>query len=135
MISSCDLLTTVVIGKRVKEMGRGCFWGSGVKDVFAQPLTPPSVSDYLFGSMPTIHVYASAFEAYQNSRWAEYGTIVGDLTDEIINGLEDLKDPNDLKDSKDFNAETYDLMGRRVADMKPGSIYIRNGKKILFRNH
>lgn len=89
--SSCDLLTTVVIGKSVKEMGRGCFWGSGVKDVYAQPLTPPSVSDYLFGSNPTIHVYRGALEAYQNSRWAEYGTIVGDLTDEIIDGIEEIQ--------------------------------------------
>jgi len=148
--SSCDLLSTVYIGKSVKEMGRGCFWGSGVKDVYAQPLTPPSVSDYLFSSNPTIHVYASALEAYQNSRWAEYGTIVGDLTEEIINGIELIQNSK----FENQNDDIYDLAGRRVdskfknqnskfngqedsslftlhSSLKKG-IYIVNGKKILF---
>ena len=133
--SSCDLLTTVVIGKSVHEMGRGCFWGSGVKDVYAQPLTPPNVSDYLFGSKPTIHVYANALEAYQNSRWAEYGTIVGDLTDDIIDGIQEIYEEPDTWSDLEENTPVYDLMGRRVADMKPGRIYIRNGKKILFSKH
>ena len=133
--SSCDLLATVVVGKRVREMGRGCFWGSGVKDVYAQPLTPPSVSDYLFGSKPTIHVYASALEAYQNSRWAEYGTIVGDLTDDIIDGIQEISEYSEYSENSELSENTYDLMGRRVSDMKPGTIYIRNGKKILFGKH
>lgn len=35
----------------------------------------------------------------------------------------------------DANADgmTYDIMGRRVATMHPGKIYIRNGKKIILR--
>ena len=142
--SSCDLLTTVVVGKRVREMGRGCFWGSAVKDVYAQPLTPPSVSDYLFGSKPTIHVYASALEAYQNSRWAEYGTIVGDLTDEIIDGIEEVENEK-LKVKND--EVIYDLSGRKINSSMgngqrsmvncqlPKGIYIKNGKKILFGTH
>ena len=125
-------------------MGRGCFWGSGVKDVYAQPLTPPSVSDYLFGSNPTIHVYASALEAYQNSRWAEYGTIVGDLTYDIIVGIEEVRNEK-LKVKND--EAIYDLSGRKINSsmfngqssmlngLRSGNIYIKNGKKILFGKH
>ena len=106
-------------------MGRGCFWGSGVKDVYAQPLTPPSVSDYLFGSNPTIHVYASALEAYQNSKWAEYGTIVGDLTDEIVDEMAD-----GIEGPKDFKDNLYNLSGQRIQKKQTG-IIIKNGKKII----
>ena len=30
-------------------------------------------------------------------------------------------------------AVVYDLMGRRVTDLKPGSIYIRDGKKVMVK--
>ena len=127
---SSSKLRTVVIGKKVTQLDKGTFYGSGIKDAYVIPLTPPSVGPYLFSSNPTIHVYASALEAYQNSQWAEYGTIVGDLTDEIIDSIENLKD---FKDINDPNFATYDLMGRRVTEMKPGTIYIRNGKKIYVK--
>ena len=29
--------------------------------------------------------------------------------------------------------ETYDLMGRRVTELKPGTIYIRGGKKFMIK--
>ena len=43
-----------------------------------------------------------------------------------------VKDFSDLNDLKGSNVATYDLMGRRVTDLKPGTIYIRNGKKFMF---
>ena len=127
----CSNLGTVIVGKAVKTISKGAFYSSPVKDVYVTPLTPPSVSSYLLSSNPTIHVYASAVEKYKASAWAEYGTIVGDLTDEIIDGIEDLKDLKNLKDLKDYNTETYDFLGRKVSEMKPGSIYIQGGKKII----
>jgi hypothetical protein len=133
----CSKLSTVVIGTAVKTVSKGAFYDSKVKDVYCKPLTPPSVSSYLFNSNPTIHVYANALSKYQASSWANYGTIVGDLTDEILDGIEDLndsKDHNDL-DDKDFNADTFDLMGRKVTDLKPGNIYIRNGKKVIINRN
>jgi len=127
----CSNLGTVIVGKAVKTISKGAFYSSLVKDVYVTPLTPPSVSSYLLSSNPTIHVYASALSRYQASDWANYGTIVGDLTDEVIDGIEDLKDLKNLKDLKDYNTETYDLLGRKVSEMKPGSIYIQGGKKII----
>ena len=125
-----EKLTTVIIGKKVKSMSQGVFYNSPVKDVYAKALTPPTLADYIFNSHPTIHVYESAVAKYQASRWAEYGTIVGDLTDEII---DDLKDFKDLKDFRDSNDLIFDLTGRKVLELKPGNIYIVGGKKVMIK--
>ena len=130
----CNQLATVLVGKNVKSMGQGVFYGSAVKHAYVTPLTPPAVNNYLFSSKPIIHVYPSAVEAYQDSRWAEFGTIVGDLTEDIVDGIEEIYDteaPAALSSTSEFTP-VYDLMGRRVAEMKPGNIYIRNGKKLIF---
>lgn len=124
----CQQLSTVLIGKKVSSLKQGAFYESGVKDVYVLPLTPPSLSSYPFSSNPTIHVYASALAKYQASPWAEYGTIVGDLTDDIVDGIEELEAQKNLADS---DIETYDLMGRKVVDVKPGNIYVRNGRKYI----
>jgi hypothetical protein len=114
---------------------KGVFYGSNVKDAYVTPLTPPNVSSYLFSSNPTIHVYASALEAYQNSQWAEYGTIVGDLTDDIIDGISAPKCDEEKMDKNqrwaDYDEAIFDLFGRKVTHLQPGSIYIKNGKKVL----
>ena len=132
----CSSLNTVYIGKSVATMDQGVFYSSGVKEAYVAPLTPPTlngVSDYLFsGKNRTIHVYAEALEAYQAANWERFGTLVGDLTFDMANGIEDVKDFSDLNDLKGSNVATYDLMGRRVTDLKPGTIYIRNGKKFMF---
>ena len=64
----CNQLTAVVIGKSVKTMDQGVFYGSNVKEAYVKALTPPTlngVSDYLFsGKNRIIHVYASAVDAY-----------------------------------------------------------------------
>lgn len=128
---SSSKLEKVIIGKNVRQLDKEVFYASAVKDAYVSPLTPPNVDTYLFSSNPTIHVYASALEAYQNSKWAEYGTIVGDLTDEIFDAIEEIDDEQLIKDNGDD--AIYDLMGRRVSDMKPVTIYIRNGKKFVVK--
>jgi len=127
----CSNLNAVIIGKAVKTISKGAFYDSKVKDVYCKALTPPSVSSYLLSSNPTIHVYASALSKYQSSDWANYGTIVGDLTDEIIDGLQALPEEEIVNGQCSMSNETYDLMGRKVTKMQPGSIYIRDGKKIV----
>ena len=127
----CSNLGTVIVGKAVKTISKGAFYSSPVKDVYVTPLTPPSVSSYLLSSNPTIHVYASALSKYQSSDWANYDTIVGDLTDEIIDGLQALPEEEMANGQWSMSNETYDLMGRKVSEMKSGSIYIQGGKKII----
>ena len=134
----CSGLTTVILGSGLKSLSKGAFYDSQVKDVYVKALTPPSVSSYLFSSNPTIHVYASALSKYQASDWASYGTIVGDLTDEIIDGI---KPPSispegerlEVSPRGDLEGVVYDLMGRKVTDLKPGTIYIKSGKKLMVR--
>ena len=127
----CNQLKTVLLGKGVKSLSKGTFYGSPVKDVYVMPLTPPSVSSYLFSSNPTIHVYASALSKYQASDWANYGTIVGDLTDDIVDGMEDLREYSEYSEHSESSDATYDLMGRKVTTLRPETIYIRNGKKFM----
>ena len=135
----CNSLTTVIIGKSVKTMDQGVFYGSGnIKEAYVKPLTPPTlngVSDYLFsGKNRIIHVYASALEAYKAANWERFGTLVGDLTDEMVDGIETLQadhDQDEIVNSKLSNSKCFDLMGRKVTNLQSGTIYIRNGKKFM----
>lgn len=127
----CDNLASVIIGEKVKTMSQGVFYSSNVKDVYAKPLTPPSESGYLFSSNPTIHVYANALEKYKSSAWKNYGTIVGDLDNcEIITGICAPED-EETGNGKSLNSPCFDLFGRKVTRLQPGTIYIRDGKKIM----
>ena len=128
----CSSITTVLVGKGVKTISKGAFYCSPVKDIYVTPLTPPSISSYLLSSNPTIHVYASALARYQASSWAEYGTIVGDLTDEIVDGIEAPFENTEASPREGLDV-IYDLMGRKVTNLKPGNIYIRNGKKFMMK--
>ena len=35
--------------------------------------------------------------------------------------------------SEDMNAPVFDILGRRVSELTPGQIYIRNGRKFMAR--
>ena len=129
----CDQLSTVIIGTKVKSISQGVFYNSPVKDVYVKALTPPTLSDYIFNSNPTLHVYQSALAKYQASSWAKFGTIVGDLTDDMIDGIEAVQEKTLPQRGSVEGAVVYDLMGRRVTDLKPGSIYIRDGKKVMVK--
>ena len=126
----CDNLEKVIIGSGVKTLEKGTFYKcDALKNVYVKALTPPSIGSYFLSSNPTIHVYASALSKYQASEWANYGTIVGDLTDDMIDGIIEMKNEK-LKMQND--AAIYDLSGRKVrkSSIQKG-IYIQNGKKIL----
>ena len=77
----CNSLASVVVGKRVKSISKGAFYGSGsLKKAYVKPITPPSVSSYLFSSKPTVYVYKEALADYKASGWKEYyGIIYGTL--------------------------------------------------------
>ena len=129
----CESLTTAIIGKKVKTISQGVFYNSPVKHVYVKALTPPTLSAYIFNSNPTIHVYASALSQYQASDWAKFGTIVGDLTDEMIDGIEALESTDNRQQTTVFDGAVFDLFGRRVTNLRPRHIYIRNGKKFLIK--
>ena len=128
----CEKLQTAIIGKKVTSLAQGVFYNSPIKDVYVKATTPPSLADYIFNSQPVIHVYESALAKYQASSWARFGTIVGDLTDDIIDGLDEVESEKlNVKNGGDI----YDLSGRRISteanpSLKKG-IFILDGKKIL----
>ena len=122
----CSTLSTVIIGKKVKTISQGVFYNSPVKDVYVKALTPPTLSDYIFNSNPTIHVYASALAKYQSSSWAKYGTIVGDLTDEIVDGMETIH--NSKFKIQNEEVPVFDLQGRRLTGKPSRGLYIEDGK-------
>ncbi|MBO7067902.1 MAG: leucine-rich repeat protein [Bacteroidaceae bacterium] len=127
----CSMLSTVIIGQKMKTISQGVFYNSPVKDVYVKALTPPTLSDYVFNSHPTIHVYASVLDNYQASNWAKFGTIVGDLED-FIDGIETIGEELPQGDSESL-APVYNLHGIQVTTLQPGTIYIRNGRKFMFK--
>ncbi|MBO7067901.1 MAG: leucine-rich repeat protein [Bacteroidaceae bacterium] len=131
----CNSLTSVLIGKNVKTMDQGVFYGSAVKEAYVKPLTPPTlngVSDYLFsGNKRTIHVYSNVLDKYIAAGWDRFGTLVGDLENcEII--TTPVQAP--MADTKSIleDSPIYNLQGMRVNSQKPGNIYIQNGKKFRY---
>lgn len=127
----CEQLSRVVIGSKVKTFSQGAFYSSPVKEAFVFPTTPPTISAYLFSSNPIIHVHAKSLEAYKKSGWAEYGTLVGDLDDyEDITAVEPM-----VIEEEEFSEEApvFDLFGRETNDLQSGTIYIKNGKKVMVR--
>jgi len=136
----CSSLVSVIIGKSVKTMDQGVFYGSGnIKEAYVKALTPPTlngVSDYLFsGNKRTIHVYASALEAYKAANWERFGTLVGDLTDEMVDGIQavEAQQQQEMVKGQWSNDDCYDLFGRKVTQLKPGTIYIRGGRKFMWK--
>ena len=139
----CPHLQNIVIGTKVKNIDKGAFYSSNIKHAYIKALTPPTLSSYTFTSKPTIHVFASALHAYKTSPWAQLGTIIADLDNydhitappqhspksspQIVNG----KSVN----CKSVNCKLFDLFGRHVTNPKPGTIYIRNRKKIITPLH
>ena len=131
--AGCGQLSTVIIGSKVRTMEQGVFYSSAVKEVYVKPLTPPSIADYLFSSKPIIHVYSSALSAYQNSAWANFGTIVGDLEDCEIITTPILAPDEETHYENDSDRAVYNLQGIRVTNLKLGTIYMRNGKKFMLK--
>ncbi len=131
----CGSLSQVILGSGLKKLEQGAFYSSPITDAYVKALTPPEVGNYLFSSKPTIHVYASALEDYQNSRWAEYGTIVGDLDRfDNITGINDSRQAAEEAAAAYHRQDSaiYSLSGRKVMDPKPDTIYIIDGKKIKY---
>ncbi|MBO4531048.1 MAG: leucine-rich repeat protein [Paludibacteraceae bacterium] len=127
-----EKLTNVIIGSSVEYIRQGAFYSTPVTNAYVKATTPPSIANYLFSSEPVIHVYASSLEAYQNSDWAKFGTIVGDLDDYDFSEPTELQQP--LSDTTEMPKDSiiFDLFGRKVVNQRSSTIYIENGKKVIW---
>ena len=131
----CDDLSRVIVGEKVRTMGQGVFYSSKVKDAYVKPMTPPTISSYLFSSNPVIRVHAQALDDYKASPWAEFGTIVGDLVDELpgdVNGdgSTDLTDAIMIvyytlgQEQEGFDETTADANGDGIVDLTDAIIVV-----------
>lgn len=77
----CYSLDTVVVGRKVKNLGQGVFYGSSVKVIYVRTSSIPAITYYLLSSNPTICVYSEMKDDFAESDWNEFGTIVGNLED------------------------------------------------------
>ena len=128
------LMSTIVFGKEVKritlgnnrEGNNGMPFGKHAKiqNVYCEGTVPPEGGIYQAGA--TLHVPIGCKELYATAEiWKLYGdNIVDDIELSGINNAQ-------LK-TQDSDAPTYDLQGRKVAHLKQGEIYIKNGKKTAY---
>lgn len=75
----CYSLDTVVVGRKVKNLGQGVFYGSSVKVAYVMPMAIPQITYYLFSSDPEIMVYSEMEKDYGESDWSQFGTVKGGL--------------------------------------------------------
>ena len=68
----------------------------------------------------------------KTASWANFGTIVGDLTEDMVDGLDELPEAETTDAERWSTGDVYDLTGRRVTNLQPGTIYVRDGKKFMF---
>ena len=65
------------------------------------------------------------------SAWADFGTIVGDLDNYDLTPVQAPRDSQLAATTSTI--PTYDLLGRRVTTLRPGTIYLRGGRKFIMK--
>ena len=133
----CTSLTSFTIPNSVTSIGDYAFSGcSGLTDVHCLAEDVPETSSNTFNSSPigsaTLHVPASAFEAYKTTvPWNRFGAIVG-LTEDEIDAIKDVKTAKEI-----IEVIRYDLSGRRIENSRKGLNIIRHSdgtaRKVLVK--
>ena len=122
---NCSGLTSVDIPNSVTSIGYYAFRDcSGLTDVYCYAEKVPSTSSYAFYDVPlssaTLHVPASALDAYKRtSPWSGFGNIVP-LTDDEIDAVEDV-----LAAGVAAEVDRYNLQGHRTIAPHRGINIIR----------
>ena len=126
----CSGLTSVTIGNSIKTISTNAFaYCPELADVYCYseqvPATESNVFENSYPNYSTLHVPASAIDAYKIEPWIGFKEIVA-LTDkelavDAVHGDESME-----------QAPIYDLSGRRLAAPRKG-INIVGGKKVVVR--
>ncbi len=135
-------LQTICLPSTLKYIRGKALWYVGLKSVYCKAtIAPEYEDDPVYGSSTpyqevftkpdvagaTLYVPIGCSESYRGSQIWKYFTNIVE-TDEFPNPSVKVESIYGNRDE----APLYDLMGRKVTAPQAGSIYIRNGKKVIF---
>ena len=120
----CGGLTSIVIPNNVTSIGSSAFSRCGLTEVYCLADNVPSTNDKAFyGSAiksATLYVPQLSVDVYsETSPWSKFGTIIG-LTQDEIDGIEEIKDDSLTPALSKGEGEWYDLSGRKTNSLPSG---------------
>ena len=127
---SCSGLTSVTIGSGVRYIGYTTFSHcSSLTDVYCYAENVPNTDSDAFKNSPvgsaTLHVPEGSLQEYKTSSpWRGFGTIVG-LTQDMIDGIREIKNESFTPTLSNGEGDCYDLNGRMLAAPQKGINIIR----------
>lgn len=134
----CEEITTLILPSSLTLLGHRAFCGcSSINKVYCSALIPPKCdmirgdeSTPFYGISNTIPVYVpiGTKELYENEYGWDYFTNFIETDDFSTGGINDVIVSDGLQDNT-----IYDLFGRKVDIPVTGNIYIKNGKKFIFK--
>lgn len=124
----CKTLTSVTFPSTLTSIGDQAFEGcDGVTTLTFKGATPPTIEgkyNFKNSTITTITVPESSKEAYEEA----FKDGIGKTTPTITTGIAFVE-----TNIEQQNEPLYNLQGQRVSTMQHGGIYIKGGKKILFK--
>ena len=133
---NCTGLTKVFINENVTNIDAYAFRDcSGLTDVFCFAENVPIAKSSTFGNSPiasaTLHVPAASIDAYKaTSPWSKFGSIVP-LTDDEIDGIEEIKDESLTPALSESEGVWYSLDGRQIVNGKWSNGKLPRGINII----
>lgn len=137
----CNMLTSIVLPSTLKEVGIYGLYATGLRSVYVKAMTPPAcIEEYEVTGEPvlapiftlqvmgvaTLYVPEGTKNLYMDDEcWRFSETVETDFRDVIgVAGV---------PAASEEDSAIYDILGRRVTAPEPGHIYIRDGRKILWK--
>ena len=143
----CKGLGTIYFPSTLETLGaESCEYWKNVKSIYCAAKIPPVCIDSEInpGSTPfgdygddfvnrtpqdtPVYVPIGSSDLYRNAWGWNYFTNYIETDNFPSSGIDSV-----AIDGKEENGDYYDLLGRKVMDPQPGSIYIQSGKKILIK--
>ncbi len=131
-LQHADKLEIVSFPSTLKEIGPlACEQWESIGDIYCSATIPPVCHDDTFGQVDmekvTLWVPEGCAEEYRQAvGWTNF-----------INIIETSQFPTagiqfTVIDDNSNNGDLYDLMGRKVSNPQPGTIYFRDGNKFIY---
>ncbi len=133
---SCNQLKTIVLPPSLSKIGNNVFnLCYGLQSIYCMAEQPPVCTKGLydesnpFTSLDTtmpVYIPVGSREKYLSASGWNYFSNFIETADFPYGGIEDV-----TIDQKEQDGTTYDLFGRKVKTLVPGTIYVRHGRKFI----